>query len=154
MTEATTPIRLSAEIRVQCPREKAFAYVADIRSHPRWSVDDMEVLQADPDPVGVGWRCRTTGHSVVRGGAQEAEIEVTAFEPPDQFAFRAVSHGTHVFDNVFYFREQDGETVIERVLIHDAPPDTIERMKVVGPDVGRRRNEGLQLLKEQLEAAP
>ncbi len=152
MTADSTPVRVSAEVKVDCPRERAFAYIADVRTHPNWSIDDLRIEEADPGPVQVGWRCKTVGHSVVRGGAQPAEIEVTEIDPPSRFAFRAVSLGAPVFHNRFNLREEDGLTVIERVVEFDAPAATLDRMKAVGPELGRRRDEGLRLLKEQLEA--
>lgn len=152
MIEETTPIRLSVTVTAACPVEKAFEYVADLRTHPRWSPDDIQVLEHDPEPIGVGWKCRTVGHSEVRGGAQEADIEVTTYDPPREFAFRAISGPTHVFENVFHFREVGGGTEIERVLLHDAPAQTIARLKQVGPEVARRRDVSMEMLKERLEA--
>jgi uncharacterized protein YndB with AHSA1/START domain len=151
MTEGTTPIRLVAETRVDCAPEEAFAYVADLRTHPEWSPDDIRVFDADDAPVGTGWRCRTMGHSLVRGGEQDALIEVTEYDPPRRFAFRATS-GTHEFENIFKFRSDGTRTVIERVLEHDAPAATIAKLKEVGPEVGRRRSEMFEMLKARLEA--
>ena len=150
MIEETTPIRIPAEIEIACPPEKAFAYVADLRTHPDWSPDDIRVLESDDAPVAVGWRCKTVGHSLVRGGEQPALIEVTEYDPPLRFAFRAIS-GTHVFENIFNFRAVPGGTVVERVLEHDAPPATIAKLKEVGAEVGQRRSTMLQMLKERLE---
>ena len=152
MTEQTTPIRISVRVTAACARQKAFDYVSDLRTHPQWSLDGIRVLEADSGPVGVGWKCRTVGHSEVQRGDQEAEIEITTYEPPQEFAFRAVSHRTHVFDNVFHFREVPGGTEIERVFLHDAPAETIARLKEVGAEVGRRREASMQMLKERLEA--
>lgn len=151
MIEETTPIRLVNEVQVDCTPEKAFAYVADLKTHPEWSLEDIRVLEADDAPVAVGWRGRTVGHSLVRGGQQEALIEVTEYDPPRRFAFRATS-GTHVFENIFNFRPEAGGTLVERVLQHDAPAATIARLKEVGAEVGERRGTMLQMLKERLEA--
>ena len=151
MIEETTPIRFAVEIEVRCPPERAFAYVADLRTHPDWSPDDIRVLEADEAPVGVGWRCQTVGHSLVRGGEQPALIEVTEYDPPRRFAFRATS-GTLVFENIFNFRPAPGGTVVERVLEHDAPAATVAKLKELGPEVGQRRSTMLQMLKDRLES--
>lgn len=151
MTTETTPIRLTAEIKVDCPPEKAFSYVADLKTHPDWSPDGIRVLAADPTPVVLGWCGKTVGHSLVRGGEQKALIEVTEYDPPRRFAFRATS-GDHVFENIFNFRAEDGGTVIERVLEHEAPPTTIAKLQEIGPQLGQRRSSMLQMLKERLEA--
>ncbi len=66
-------------VHVNCRPEDAFDYVADITTHPLWSLDNIRVEQLTAGPARVGSRFHTLGHSLVIERDLEADIEVTGF---------------------------------------------------------------------------
>lgn len=146
-----TPVRASSRVTVACTPEAAFAYVADITTHPLWSPDNIRVLEAHQGPPALGARYRTAGFSVVARADVEADLEVTAFEPPSRFAFVS-SNGPRSFENVFTFTPTGDGTVIERTISFMAPTQALDGLKAMDHEVTLRRDKALQMLKERLEA--
>ncbi len=128
----------------------AFAFVADIGTHPEWSVDDIRVLTAAEPPIGVGSRYRTVGHSVVREEDHLAELEVTVYDPPLRFAFIARSEPRE-FTNLFTFDPDADGTRVERAMTFTPAADTRMRMQSVGDQIAEHNHASMELLKERWE---
>ena len=75
----------AAQIDIQAPLERVFAYVADLERHPEWAADPLQVEAIMPGPVAVGKEYRsavdTAGRSVT------AALRVTDYQPPTRFGF-------------------------------------------------------------------
>ncbi|HEY6957945.1 MAG TPA: SRPBCC family protein [Candidatus Limnocylindria bacterium] len=145
-----TAVKASSRVAVACTPAAAFAYVSDITTHPHWSPDNIRVLKAPDGPPALGARYRTVGFSVVAKTDVEADLEVTAFEPPHRFVFVA-SNGPRTFENVFTFTPSDGGTLVERTISFMAPSQALDGLKAVDREVTLRRDKALQMLKERLE---
>jgi hypothetical protein len=145
-----TPMKASSRVTVACAPEVAFAYVADITTHPLWSPDNIRVVEAHHGAPALGARYRTVGFSIVARADVEADLEVTAFEPPSRFAFVS-SSGPRTFENVFTFTHADGGTLIERTISFMAPSQMLDVLKAADREVTLRRDKALQMLKERLE---
>ena len=143
-------VTLRNGVWIDCTPEAAFAYVADIATHPHWSVDDIRVVTRPAGQVTVGCRYRTIGHSVVRGQDQEADLEVTRYEPPRAFGFRACS-GPREFHHVFTFEPELGGTRLERAMTFTPDAETRARMQVLSDQIAEHNRASMGLLKERLE---
>ena len=150
MEQNSTRLKFSNSVEIARDPEAVFRYVSDIATHPDWSPDDVEILDGSSGPPSIGSRYRTAGFSAVRGARQEAELEVTVFDPPKRFGFTALSGGVS-FENVFEFTPCQGGTRVERILSFEASPVVAEKMRNVGQQVDQRRDVSLQMLKERLE---
>lgn len=135
---------------IACSPAAAFAYVSDVTTHPRWSVDDLRVVSGPGGQVEVGSRYRTIGHSVVRQGDQEAEIEVTILEPPHRFGFVARS-GPREFTHIFTFEPAGELTTVERAMTFIPDAVAQQRMRDAGDVLAEHNRASLAMLKEQLE---
>lgn len=144
-----TLVKASSKVTAACTPEAAFAYVADIKTHSLWSPDNIRVLEA-PQTPGLGARYRTVGFSIVAKSDVEADLEVTAFEPPTRFVFVA-RNGPRAFENTFTFTPSDGGTLIERTIEFMAPNQALDAIKASDREVTLRRDRTLQMLKERLE---
>ncbi len=141
-------------VRVACPLETAFDYVADVRRHPEWATDRMTADLLTPGNVGVGARYRTVGHSEVWNSDNVADVEVTVCDRPA--AFEIVCRDPHgEFRHRFTLGGSDGDVLIER---HYTTPDQVpeEARKRVAAMMATyiepARQRAMEKLKERLEA--
>ena len=137
-------------VHVNCRPEDAFDYVADITTHPLWSLDNIRVEQLTAGPAGVGSRFHTVGHSLVMERDLEAEIEIIGLERPGSLTFVARS-GPREFMHVFTFRLHAGGTMIERAMTFEALPALADRLQAMGKVLDKRRVASLAMLKALLE---
>jgi uncharacterized protein YndB with AHSA1/START domain len=75
-------------ILIDRPADTVFAFFADPANDQKWRPHVKEI--AAPGPIAVG----TTVHQVVAGPAGrgiQADIEVTAYEPPTLYAFKVTA---------------------------------------------------------------
>lgn len=72
------------EIGVRAKPDEAFAYLANLENAPEWVPDLVSVRRTSEGDVGVGTRYTET----VQMGKQtnEAELEITEYDPPRGFA--------------------------------------------------------------------
>lgn len=82
-------IKLSVSTVIDRPIEEVFAYVSDIGHDVEWGSGVVEVRKTSEGPWGLGTRYVYVRH--VLGRRIEAPGEITAFEPPHRYAFRAES---------------------------------------------------------------
>src|SRR5438270_5061561 len=104
---------LTYKVVAKVPPDKAFQYVADIKRHAEWGMDDMKVDPVTGGPTKVGSRFNAVGHLL--GKPNPSTVTVTAYEPPRRLAFDAEDKST-IFLHEFRFTPQNGGTLIEREL--------------------------------------
>jgi hypothetical protein len=89
--------------------EEAFAYVSDLTRHPEWSGGPLKVEALTSGSIGVGSLYRSTGGQ----GDRINDLCVTAYVPPNRFAFVAKDQMGDVTHEII-FNAQDGGTLMER----------------------------------------
>src|SRR5438874_662925 len=82
---------LTYKVVAQVPPDKAFQYVADIKRHAEWGMDDMKVDPVTGGPTKVGSRFNAVGHLL--GKPNPSTVTVTAYEPPRRLATVAQKGG-------------------------------------------------------------
>jgi hypothetical protein len=91
--------------------EAAYAYVADITTHPAWSPDSMKVEPEQAGPPAVGSKYKTEGHLVNKPNS--AVVEITALTPDRSVTFTATD-GNSIVQHEFVFTKEQGGTRIDR----------------------------------------
>jgi len=46
--------RIEETVEIKCPADKVFAFVAEVKSWPKWQLSMLEAKQRSPGEVGVG----------------------------------------------------------------------------------------------------
>ncbi len=72
-------------IQIDAPVDTVYGYVTDIKRHPEWSNNKME-MHVDSEPVAVG---TTFTSSVKAFGTETGKGRVTEMTPPSRFAYEA-----------------------------------------------------------------
>ena len=101
------------KISVNVPREKAYAYVADVGRHGEWgsAADSMTITADQPGDPAVGKTYSATG--ILLGKPNTSKVTITALEPPERVEFEYEdSRGTG--GHVFTFTPEGGGTLITR----------------------------------------
>jgi uncharacterized membrane protein len=79
--------RLDNAIDIKAPKDKVFAYISDVRTHPEWVkwTKSAEVTSAEPKGVGA------TASGVMQVGARKEKIEtiVTEYKEGEYFTRRS-----------------------------------------------------------------
>jgi uncharacterized protein YndB with AHSA1/START domain len=101
------------KVFVNAPREKAYAYVADLGRHAEWGsqADGMTITPESPGEPAVGKTYSADG--TLLGKRNPSKVTITALEPPSRVEFEyedSRGSGGHVFT----FTPQDGGTLITR----------------------------------------
>jgi hypothetical protein len=91
--------------------EAAYAYVADITTHPEWSPDSMKVEPEQGGPPAVGAKYKTVGHLV--GKPNPSLVEITALTPGRSVTFTATD-GNSQIQHEFTFTKDPNGTRIDR----------------------------------------
>lgn len=103
-------------IDVAAAPTEAFALLSDIERHGEWSPQEFEATKVSDGPVGVGARYRTAGRKGARKGVlRDAEVVVTAFDPPNRFAFEA-TEAAGTYRTTFVVTPLAGSSRIERIV--------------------------------------
>jgi hypothetical protein len=131
--------------------EAAYAYVADMLSHPEWSPDSMKMEAETPGPIAVGSRFKAVAHLV--GRPNPSTVEITAMEPPKRFAFKSTDSNSEWLHE-FTFTPEDGGTRIDReVTPVRTPPGFGILFTILFPFVIKPGNmKCMGMLKDRLEA--
>ena len=132
--------------------EAAYAYVADITTHPVWSPDSMKVESLQPGAPAVGSKYKAEAHLVNKSNL--SVVEITAMSPNRSVTFTATD-STSLFQHEFVFTRQNGATRIDRNV---TPMKTTLFFKIISPVleplvVRPGSMKCLGLLKDRLEQA-
>lgn len=111
MTKFETSIIINRSI------EEVFAYVTDLRNNVKWTTGLIAAEMTSPGPVKVG---STYKFDIkMMGMTLETSGEVTAYEPPTQYAWKATS-GPFPMSGSITFESVEGGTRIAEAI--DARP--------------------------------
>ena len=70
-------------VDISAPIEQVYAYVTDLKRHPEWSNNKMEITVHD-EPIAVG----TTFETAIKAfGKETASCKVTEMQPPTRFVY-------------------------------------------------------------------
>lgn len=75
-------------ILIHRPPADVFAFFADAENDPAWRTAVREISRTGPLQAGAIYRQRVAGPG---GRPVEADIEVTAYDPPSSIAFRVIA---------------------------------------------------------------
>jgi hypothetical protein len=98
---------------VKVPREKAYAYVADVGRHGEWgsAADEMTIKADQPGEPTI--RKTYTSEGILLGKRNASKVTITALDPPERVEFEYEdSRGTG--GHVFTFTSDNGGTLITR----------------------------------------
>ena len=99
-----------AREQIDRPPEEVFEYVTSLDNAPTWlpAVTRVEVIT--DGPVSVGTRFRET--RVARGREGQAEMEVTAYDPPHRYS-TVFADGDYEANYHYSFKAEDSGTQVE-----------------------------------------
>jgi len=140
----------SWSVQVNCPSDKAYAYVADFLHHPDWAMDQMTI--SGDGPATVGSKYKAVGHLFNK--PNPSTVTVTALDAPSSLEFEAQDAKT-ITGHVFTFAKQGNGTQVTRQLYAvEGPWYGIIQFLVFKSAIDKNFNGALAKLKERLEAAP
>jgi uncharacterized protein YndB with AHSA1/START domain len=79
-------------ITIQRPVSEVFAFVADGLNGPKWRPGILDIAHASGEGVGAVYRQGVRGPG---GRRIAADYEITAFDPPNGLAFKAIAGPVH-----------------------------------------------------------
>ena len=91
--------------------EVIFGYVADLAQHGQWAANQLQIEPVSPGPAAVGSRYRSMAQ--VNGITFIAELQVTKYQPPREFAF-AGEDETGRFEHRFTIQPHAHGAQVER----------------------------------------
>jgi len=91
------------------PQQEVFDFVTNLSNDPQWQnrIESVERLSDGPIGIGSTWRYITS----TLGRKNEADIQMTSYDPPHQSSVKAVS-GPVPFENTHTFQAKDGGTLL------------------------------------------
>jgi hypothetical protein len=101
------------KVNVNVPREKAYAYVADVGRHGEWgsAADEMTIKADQPGEPTIGKTYTSEG--ILLGKRNASKVTITALDSPERVEFEYEdSRGTG--GHVFTFTSDNGGTLITR----------------------------------------
>ena len=96
----------SNTITIRRPIDEVFAFVADGLNGPKWRPGILDIAHASGDGVGAVFRQGVRGPG---GRRIAADYEITAFDPPNRLAFKAIAGPVHP-SGEYRLTEADGAT--------------------------------------------
>ena len=78
------PGRFEKSIRIDAAPKDVFAYVSDLRRHPEWATNPLEVTVMTDGPIAVGTEFRSAGKL---GGTHVDAGRIVELEPPRRLVF-------------------------------------------------------------------
>jgi ligand-binding SRPBCC domain-containing protein len=137
--------------RIRRPVDDVFAFVSDPLNFPRWNSAVQAVRRTSPGEAGIA-----ATYSMERelpGGQATNALEVTASEPPREFAMRTTS-GPTPFAYRYRFSGDDAETVITLEAQVELPGGARVLRRLATRAVKSGVDANLASLKRILEAGP
>lgn len=141
--------KLETTITINRPVEDVFAYVTDLRNNIQWMTGVIAAAMTSPGPVKVGATYKFDIKTM--GMTMETTGEVTAYEPPTQYAWKATS-GPFPMSGSTTFESMEGGTRVTDVI--EAEPGGF--FKIAEPLLMKQQQsqmeKDMKRLKEILEA--
>ncbi len=141
--------KLETTITINRPIEEVFAYVTDLRNNIQWMTGVIAAEMTSPGPVKVGATYKFDIKTM--GMKMETSGEVTAYEPPKKYAWKATS-GPFPMSGGTTFESVEGGTRVTDVI--EAEPGGF--FKIAEPLLMKQQQsqmeKDMKRLKEILEA--
>jgi uncharacterized protein YndB with AHSA1/START domain len=137
-------------IQINAAPEEAWRYVTDLKRHPEWASNPME-MRVDGEPVQVG----TTFHTVVKAfGSESGDGKVLEMEPPRRFVYECDTSSSGVWRWTMTLSPANGGTRLAHRGEGLKTPLWFKMIqKFTFPFVGRKMaTKGLANLKAKIEA--
>ena len=87
-------VRVEEHVTINRPIDEVFAYASDIERQPEWVSPLTDSRKSSSGPTSVGTTYLQTAKFL--GRRMEMECEITGYEPPRVYAFRAKSGPLHM----------------------------------------------------------
>jgi uncharacterized membrane protein len=141
--------RAEHSVVIEQPPDKVFAYLSDLGNLPKWQASALEATQEPPGAMAAGTRIRELRKFL--GKRMESVMEVTVYEPGQEFSLKVVS-GPIPFHVRQTFESLGAGTKID-VVIEGEPGGFFKLAEpLVVRAVGRELANNLETLKDILEA--
>ncbi len=142
-------MRAEASITIDRPVEDVFAFTTDIQKLTKWSSVFKSVKRLSDGPVGVGTKDELTVEFV--GQKIETTTEVTAYDPPNRYAYKSIS-GPLPFENTVLFTPAGTGTKVDLIL--EGEPEGLFKLAgpVFQPLARKQLEDQLKTLKKVIEA--
>jgi uncharacterized protein YndB with AHSA1/START domain len=137
-------------IHIDAPPEDVFRYVTDIKRHPEWASNPME-MTVDSDPVAVG----TTFSSRVKAfGTETARGKVLELQPPSLFSYETDTSSSGRYTWTMTLTPSAGGTDLNHHFDRLSAPTWFKIVQsVMVPVIGKNMmKKGLQGIKMRVEA--
>ena len=102
---------------VPAEQEAVFTYVSDLTKHGEWAGNELIITPNDTSK-GLGVDKTYTSKAIVRDLVFDAQLIVSKYRPPSQFAFKGAD-STGIFEHTFSFEPVDGGTQVTRVAVFE-----------------------------------
>ena len=93
-------------VDISAPIEQVYAYVTDLKRHPEWSNNEMEI-KVNGEPVAVGTTFETT---VKAFGTETNKGKVVEMEPPTRFVYECDTSASGYWRWTMRLESLDGGT--------------------------------------------
>jgi uncharacterized membrane protein len=141
--------RAEHSVVIEQPPDRVFAYLSDPGNLPKWQASALEAMQEPPGAMAAGTRIRELRKFL--GKRMESVMEVTVYEPGQEFSLKVVS-GPIPFHVRQTFESLGAGTKID-VVIEGEPGGFFKLTEpLVVRAVGRELANNLETLKDILEA--
>jgi uncharacterized protein YndB with AHSA1/START domain len=144
-------IRFEVSARIERPVEEVFAYVSDPENFPHWNSAVRMVRPTSAGEAAVGATYVMTRD--LPTGRAENELQITALEPPHEFAIRTLS-GPTPFLYRYAFGSGEGGTLLKLDAEVELPGPAAMLGAVARRAVKRGVEENFATLKQALELQP
>jgi uncharacterized membrane protein len=138
-----------ASITIDKPVEDVFAFTTDIEKLTKWSSVFKSVKRLSDGPVGIGTKDELTVEFA--GQKIETTTEVTAYDPPNRYAYKSIS-GPLPFENTVLFTPAGTGTKVDLIL--EGEPEGLFKLAgpVFQPLAKKQLEDQLKTLKKVIEA--
>jgi uncharacterized membrane protein len=142
--------RAEHSVVIEQPPDRVFAYLSDPGDLPKWQASALEATQEPPGAMAAGTRIRELRKFL--GKRMESVMEVTVYEPGQEFSLKVVS-GPIPFHVHQTFESLGAGTKID-VVIEGEPGGFFKLAEpLVVRAVGRELANNLETLKDILEGS-
>jgi uncharacterized protein YndB with AHSA1/START domain len=87
-------VRVEVDATINRPVEEVFKYASDIDRQPEWVPPLIDSRKSTSGPTGVGTAYRQTAKFL--GRRMDMDCQITGYEPPTLYAFRAKNGPMHM----------------------------------------------------------